>query len=154
MEEDANEVESSDHGLRERIFAPLKVVLKWTFRVLIAVGLGWLLITAGNLIWIVIVSLWFLFCLFVGLVVAIFTGFEVGIGVTSFLFVSGIVLSLVLGFFGAMGDLIEQIQSDLKKPPPKAQQREQGGVDQPATAPESKLEGDSKPQPESEGPFQ
>jgi hypothetical protein len=29
--------------------------------------------------------------------------------------------------------------------------REQDGADQPATVPESKLEGDSKPQPESEG---
>jgi hypothetical protein len=32
-----------------------------------------------------------------------------------------------------------------------AGQAEQGGADQPATAPESKPEGDSKPQPESEG---
>ncbi len=147
-------MESKDPGLRERIIAPLKVALKWSFRILIAVGLGWLLITAGNLIWIVIVSLWFLFCLFVGLVVAIFAGFEVGIGVTSFLFVSGLILSLVLGFFGAVGDLLEQVRSDMKKSPKKGKQRDQVDADQPATAPESESQGSSKPQSESEGRFQ
>ena len=56
------------------------------------------------------------------------------------------------------GDVREEVQRIIKgdqKPvstlTPQKTEGEQDGADQPATAPESKLEGNSKPQPESEG---
>ena len=45
----------------------------------------------------------------------------------------------------------EWMQKRLLKYPPKKNDAEQGGADQPATAAESKTEGNSKPQPKSEG---